>query len=281
MKKIGFIGVGNMAEAMIDGMLQSGEFSSEQILVTNKNNSERLKKIQTKFNVEYFSKKKLVEKSDVLIIAVKPQDLKDVLLNIKNFIKKDILIISVVAGVDIESIINYLGKKLPIIRAMPNTSARVNYSATAMAVSKNIKDEEVGMAHKILSCVGTVHLVEENNLDAVTGLSGSGPAYVYSFINAMIKGGEEQGLSHELSEKLAFQTLRGALEMITVTGSEIDELIVQICSPNGTTVAGLGVLKETFFEDNIKKAISTATNRSKQLCFENKVGIITPQKTCQ
>lgn len=115
----------------------------------------------------------------------------------------------------------------------------------------------------------------------MTGLSGSGPAYVYSFINAMIKGGEEQGLSRELSEQLAFQTLRGALEMISVTGNEIEELITQICSPNGTTVAGLGVLRETLFEDNIKKAISTATNRSKQLCFENKVGTITSQKPCQ
>lgn len=110
MKKIGFVGIGNMAEAMIGGMLQSGEFSSEQILVTNKNNSERLKKIQTKFNVEYFSKKELVEKSDVLIIAVKPQDLKEVLLDIKDIVKKDILIISVVAGIDIESVLTILAK---------------------------------------------------------------------------------------------------------------------------------------------------------------------------
>lgn len=268
-RKIGFIGAGNMAQALIQGMIQSGQFTREEIRVNNKSNLPRRRQMAAAFSIPHAGKEALVHWADVLVLAVKPQDLFDVLEDINPLITDRKLIISIAAGVDIKSIASALQHPAPIIRAMPNTSARVLSSATALSMGKQVTAEERDMARRIFFCVGSVHQVEESQMDAVTGLSGSGPAYVYSFLSAMIKGGEQLGLSHEDAGDLALQTLRGAIEMLTVTGDGPEELTRQICSPNGTTLAGLGILKSQHFQDNIVDAIRAATNRSAELRVEN------------
>lgn len=268
-KKVGFIGAGNMANALIQGMVQSGQFSPEHIRINNKKDMPRRRQMAAAYAIPYVGKRELVRWADVLILAVKPQDLFDVLEEINPMINERKLIISIAAGVDIKSIASTLTTKCPIIRAMPNMSARVLTSATALSMGKLVQSEEMDFARRIFFCVGSVHQVEESQMDAVTGLSGSGPAYVYTFLKAMVEGGEQLGLSHEDAGELALQTLKGAVEMLTVTGDDPAELTKQICSPNGTTLAGLGILQSHHFEENIVDAIRAATQRSAELRQEN------------
>lgn len=268
-KKVGFIGAGNMASALIQGMIQSGQFSTEQIRINNKNSLPRRRKMVAAYSIPYVGKRELVRWADVLILAVKPQDLFNVLEEINPMINDRKLIISIAAGVDIESIASTLTNQCPIIRAMPNMSARVLASATALSKGKLVLSAEMDFARRIFFCVGSVHQVEEHQMDAVTGLSGSGPAYVYTFLKAMVEGGEQAGLSHEDAGELALQTLKGAVEMLTATGDDPAELTKQICSPNGTTLAGLSILEYHHFEENIVDAIRAATHRSSELRQEN------------
>jgi pyrroline-5-carboxylate reductase len=268
--KIGFIGAGNMASALIQGMIQSGQFTTEQIRMNNKSNLPRRRQMVAAYAIPYVGKRELVRWADVLILAVKPQDLFDVLEEISPLLTERKLIISIAAGVDIKSISATLTNQVPLIRAMPNMSARVLSSATALAVGKLVLTEEYELARRIFFCVGSVHQVPEAQMDAVTGLSGSGPAYVYTFLKAMIEGGEQLGLSHADAGELALQTIRGAIEMITVTGDEPSELTRQICSPNGTTLAGLSVLESHHFQENIVEAIRAASRRSEELRLENR-----------
>ena len=269
-KKIGFIGAGNIAHALIQGMIESGQFTSDQIRMNNRSNVPRRRRIESVYSVPYVGKRQLVDWADVLILAVKPQDLFDVLEEISPLMTERKLIVSIVAGVDIKSIAGSLNQKMPIIRAMPNTSAKVLFSATALSVGKMVLTEEYELAAKIFFCVGSVRQVPETQMDAVTGLSGSGPAYVYTFLKAMIEGGEQLGLSHEDAGELALQTLRGAIEMVSATGTDPSELTRQICSPNGTTLAGLKVLESHHFQENIVDAIKAATHRSEELRLENR-----------
>lgn len=269
-KKIGFIGAGNMASALIQGMIQSGQFTAENIRINNKSSLPRRRKMVANYSIPYVGKRALVRWADVLILAVKPQDLFDVLEEINPLITDRKLVISIAAGVDIRSIASILNQPVPIIRAMPNMSARVLLSATALATGKLVISQEIDLARRIFFCVGSVHQVAESQMDAVTGLSGSGPAYVYAFLGAMIEGGEQLGLSHNDAGDLALQTLRGAIEMISVTGDDPAELTRQICSPNGTTLAGLGVLESHHFQENIVDAIRAATHRSEELRLENR-----------
>ncbi len=268
-RKVGFIGAGNMANALIQGMIQSGQFSIEQIRINNKNSMPRRRKMAGAYSIPYVGKQELLRWADVLILAVKPQDLFGVLEEINPMITERKLIISIAAGVDIKSIDSMLTTKCPIIRAMPNMSARVLTSATALSMGKLVLSKEMDFARRIFFCVGSVHQVEESQMDAVTGLSGSGPAYVYTFLKAMVEGGEQVGLSHEDASELALQTLKGAIEMISVTGDDPAALTKQICSPNGTTLAGLGILESHHFEETVVEAIRAATQRSAELRQEN------------
>ncbi len=264
-QQIGIIGAGNMAEALIHGMITSMRFSSQSILVSNRSNQERLEHLSEKYKVKTTDKKNLIEQSDVIVLAMKPQDLFSVMEEIKAWMRPNQLCISIAAGIEIASVQKASGLELSIIRAMPNTSAKVLCSATAITKGENVTDEQMALARKIFSCVGTVREVNEEQMDVVTGLSGSGPAYVYSFLEAMIDGGHRLGLSQMESTELVLQTLRGAVEMMTATGMKPSELSQQICSPNGTTVAGLAVLNENHFKESVMEAIKAATLRSKEL----------------
>jgi|Deesub1362A_J573_1020465.scaffolds.fasta_scaffold00386_11 pyrroline-5-carboxylate reductase len=267
MKKIGIIGAGSMSHALIKGLINSKvNIASEHILVTNKNKIHRLHYLKETYGVNITgSNKKVALESDIIIIAVKPNDVKDVLNDIGSVLTQNQLLISVAAGITTEYIEKNLENRVAVIRAMPNTSCHVNESATALAEGKWCKTKHLEMATEIFSSVGRVLKVKESAIDAITGLSGSGPAYVYLLMEGLIEAGIVSGLSRKESFDLAVQTVLGAAKMARETGEEPTLLRKKVTSPNGTTEAGIKVLEQKGFKESLILAVQNAANRSKEL----------------
>lgn len=272
-KHIGFIGAGNMAKALIQGMLQSGQFGPAHIRFNDKLQSDNQPLAIAGQSIASMDKAGLVAWSDVLVLAVKPQDLFALLREVAPLATTRKLFISIAAGIDIASLTKSLSGAHPVVRAMPNTSARVLASATALTGNAAVTADDMALAQLIFQCVGAVVLVEEDQMPGVTGLSGSGPAYVYAFLRAMIEGGISLGLSRDTASQLAIQTLRGAVEMAATSEEDLDTLIRQICSPNGTTLAGMSVLEETGFQEHVMAAIQASAKRSEELRQELQAGL--------
>lgn len=265
MENIGFIGAGSMAEAMIAGLIKGGVFQPEQVIVANRSNSERLQELTKKYGIKAtHDKEKLVQESAIIVLAMKPKDVKSGIDGIQEYIH-DQLIVSVLAGVSIETITSILGKQAAIIRAMPNTSATVAKSATAIAASEDVTMSQIKKCQSLFEAIGICKLVEENQLDAVTGLSGSGPAYVYFLAEAMEKAAVEVGLDSDVARELIVQTLLGASEMITSSDKHPSQLRKEVTSPNGTTEAGITILQERGFEEALISCVKRATERSHEL----------------
>src|SRR3990172_9327459 len=265
-KKIGFIGSGNMAHAIISGLLSHKIIKSNNIFSSDPSLSRR-NQLAKEFSIKTFSSNiEVVEKCKVLILAVKPQVMEKVLNEIKDHINKEHLIISIAAGISIAFISDILeGKNLKIIRVMPNTPALVKEGISAIAAGKNVSDEELETANSILNAVGKTVLLEEHYLDAVTGLSGSGPAYIFLIIESLIEGGVAVGLARDIAKELVLQTVAGSVSMIKATGKHLGELRDMVTSPGGTTVAGLKVLEDKKVRYALIKAVEAATKRANQL----------------
>jgi len=265
MKTIGFIGAGSMTEAFLAGMVNGGVYEPKHIYVTNKSNEERLNHIHQSYGVNITSNKQtLCKKTNVIILSVKPKGAEGVIRSIKPFITKDHLIISVMAGVSIEAIEEILGE-VPIIRAMPNTSATIRLSATGLAKGTYTTNEQLQFAQMLFEAIGMVQIVEEPQLDAVTGLAGSGPAYIYYVVEALEKAAKEMGLDEETARNFIVQTLQGASEMLRQTTKEAAQLRQAVTSPGGTTEAGISVLESQNVQSAIVECVKTAEARSKQL----------------
>ncbi|MGB9868081.1 MAG: pyrroline-5-carboxylate reductase [Bacillota bacterium] len=270
MKSVGFIGAGAMAESLISGIIGAGFCKPEQIWVTNRSNAERLKQLRQKWGVNTVpGKAELLRNSHVVVVAVKPKDVAVALQEMRPYVRQnggpDQLIISVAAGIPIASLERALPSGTPVIRAMPNTSCKVLESATAIARGAHAQDHHMEQAKQLFSCVGKVVEVEENLLDAVTGLSGSGPAYVYLLAEALIEAGLKLGLPQDVTLTLASQTLYGAAKMLRETGESPSTLRKQVTSPNGTTMAALKALEEAGFTSALINAVQKATARAREL----------------
>jgi pyrroline-5-carboxylate reductase len=262
---IGFIGAGSMAEAMIAGLIKGGVFQPGQVIVANRSNSERLKELSTKYGIKTtHNKEELVQDAAIIVLAMKPKDVKAGIDGIQEYID-DQLIVSVLAGISIETITSILGKQAAIIRAMPNTSATIAKSATAIAASEDVTMAQIEICQSLFEAIGICKLVEENQLDAVTGLSGSGPAYVYFLVEAMEKAAVEIGLDSDVARELIVQTLLGASEMIAITDKHPSQLRKEVTSPNGTTEAGITILQQKGVEEALISCIKRATERSCEL----------------
>ncbi|MDI3534035.1 MAG: pyrroline-5-carboxylate reductase [Thermosediminibacterales bacterium] len=269
-KIIGFIGAGSMAEAIIGGLLTSEKIKPENIIITNRNNVERLHKLNEKWGIDITRDKfEVIEKSNVVILAVKPQDIKGLLEEIGQYIKSSQVVVSVAAGISTSFIESFLTEKAAVVRSMPNTSCMIKESATALCGGKWADREHIDIAKQIFSAVGRVVTVNEEDMDAVTGLSGSGPAYVYLMIEALIDAGVQAGLNKDVSKELAIQTVLGAAKMAAESGEEPVVLRNKVTSPGGTTMAGLSVLNKLGFKDSLVKAVAAAKKRSKELGNEN------------
>ena len=266
-KSLCFIGAGAMAEAVIAGLLNNRIVKPGAISVTNRSDRFRLSELVYNFGVvaDADKKRESVLKADILVLSTKPQDLTTAIKEIRSLSSPKQLIISLVAGITTEQISRQLGHAAAVIRTMPNTSAAIGLSATALCSGKTATDEHVLLASRIFEAIGTVSIVTEEQMDAVTGLSGSGPAYIYYMVEAMLAGAVEAGLESDLARGLILQTLIGAAEMLKQTGHGPAELREQVTSPNGTTQAGLDVLRENNFEQAVVECVLRATQRSREI----------------
>lgn len=264
--KIVFIGAGSMAEAMISGMLQRGFTSPENIHVINKSNKERLEHLKTQFHVHcHDHMEKALNNAQVIILCVKPKDITDALRSLQPCILPQQLLISVVAGISTDFISRILMCETPVVRAMPNTSAAIGLSATAIAGGQYATEENLMWAKTLFQTIGTVSIVQENDLHAVTGLSGSGPAYIYYLVEAMELAASDIGLDRSTAKDLIIQTLAGTAEMLKVSKVDTSVLREKVASPGGTTQAGLETLKKYHYQEALIACIRRATDRSIEL----------------
>lgn len=268
-KKIGFIGGGNMAEAIIKGMLASSLIKASNIFVSEPSKS-RQNFLISEYKIKMVKDNlDLVKKSDVLIVAVKPQIIQQVLNDIADQVDAKKLVISVAAGTPISQIEKGLSrgkkKKLCVVRTMPNTPAVVLEGVTAISCGKGVSKPDLKIAHEIFQAVGRTVEVPEEQIDAVTGLSGSGPAYIFMIIEALSDAGVKMGLSRDVANELTVQTVLGSALLVRESGTSPGELKNRVTSPGGTTIAGLHALEKGSLRATLMNAVEKATLRSKEL----------------
>jgi len=262
---IGFLGAGKMATALAKGFVSAQVAFPKEIIASDpydtarKNFAAELGSKTTVSNVE------VAEFANVLILATKPDQVSAALAEIRGAFTEKHLLISIAAGVTIAKLENALPDGSRVIRVMPNTPALVGAGASAFALGKNASVADAEIAKKLLSAVGTAFQVKESLLDAVTGLSGSGPAYVYQFIEALSDGGVAAGLPRDVATKLAAQTVLGAAKMVLETGQHPGALKDQVTSPGGTTIEGLHELEKGKLRATVMNAVRAATEKSKKL----------------
>ncbi len=264
-KKIGFVGAGNMAEAMMKGLLHSG-VSKPQNVVASDVRKDRLGFIKELFDVSVCEKNEdAVDQADIVVLAVKPQILEPVLLDLADHLDTSKLIISIAAGVSLATIESHLKKDLRLIRAMPNIAALVLESATAICPGKHASQEDLKLAKAVFDSVGRTVTIEEGLMDAITGLSGSGPAYLFLIIDALADAGVKVGLSRHNALTLSAQTVLGAAKLLIETGEHPGRLKDLVTSPGGTAIAGLHTLEEGGLRTTLMNAVEVATRRSGEL----------------
>jgi pyrroline-5-carboxylate reductase len=265
-KKLVFIGAGSMAEAMISGIIENKMLDAKKIWVTNKANKEKLSDLHQQYGVTgSYDLKALFADADAVVLAMKPKDAAAAITEIRNYLSDNVLIISVLAGISITTIEILAGKQLAIARAMPNTSAAVGKSATGIAVNNSVSAHQMETIKQLFETVGFAAFVPEEQLDAVTGLSGSGPAYIYYLVEAMEKGAAEIGLDQETAKKLIIQTFIGAAEMVKVSPKPSKQLRKEVTSPGGTTEAGIKILEENHVQQAFIECMKAAAAQSKKM----------------
>ena len=265
---IGFIGAGNMAYAIISGLINN-DFSAENIKISDTNES-LLSLRKKEFNLEVFTdNSELVRHCDVIVLAVKPQMLSSVCQLLKQALNSNTLIISIAAGVRVHDIDRWLGGDCAIVRTMPNTPALLNQGVTGMFANERVSDAQKELATSILNSVGqSLWVTDEIMLDAVTALSGSGPAYFFLMIESMSKAGVALGLDEKTAQLLSIQTALGASMMASVSDESPRDLRANVTSPNGTTQAAIESFQDQNFDMIVAHAMRAAFDRASQLAAE-------------
>jgi pyrroline-5-carboxylate reductase len=263
--KIGLVGAGNMAGALIQGLLHSGTVKKEQIRATDVR-SERLAELASQHGIgTSHDNGEVAAWADVVIVAVKPQGIEKVLAPIATHLREPTLVVSIAAGVPIAALEAQLPPGARVIRTMPNAPAIALAGATAIAPGTHASDADVGTAKHLFEAIGRVVVLEESLLDAVTGLSGSGPAYVMLIIEALADGGVKVGLHRETALLLAAQTVFGSAKLLLETGEHPGRIKDMVTSPGGTTIAGLHTLEAGGLRRTLIDAVECATKRSVEL----------------
>jgi len=263
--EVGIIGGGRMGEAMIRGFIQSKILSPSKIQVLEVI-PERVSFLKTQYGIRPAKDlEEVCKTSSVIILAVKPQNISQVLKALKGHINARHLVISIAAGIPIRLLTKELGKKMRIIRSMPNTPALALQGITALCAGGSAKTADLKKAEELFKVLGETVKVEEQHMDAVTGLSGSGPAYIFLVAEALMDAGVGVGLPREVSRKLVVQTLLGSAVLLSESGGRPVELKEQVTSPGGTTIAGLHVLERGGIKGLFMDAVRAATERSREL----------------
>ena len=264
-RTIGFIGAGNMAEALIAGLLDAGVVAPARLFASDVDGS-RLAALRRSHDIRTTRRNfEVAEEADILVLAVEPQILDGVLVEIAAARRAESLIVSVAAGYPIARIARGLSRADRIVRAMPNTPCDVRQGITALAYDERLPEQDVVASRVLFESVGKVVKVEERWLDAVTGLSGSGPAYVYLMIEAMADGGVKMGLPRETAQLLAAQTVSGAARLILDSGEHPGVLKDRVASPGGTSMSGLHELERGGLRAALISAVEAAARRSEEL----------------
>ncbi|MGL5479767.1 MAG: pyrroline-5-carboxylate reductase, partial [Clostridium sp.] len=235
-KKIGFIGCGNMGSSMLGGLIDKEFLSKENFFVSAKS-EESKKRLEEKFGVNVRSKNiDIVKESDVIVLAVKPYMYEKVIKEVKDFIRKDQIIVSIAAGIDIKDLENWIGEDFKIVKTMPNTPALVGEAMSAVCPNKNIKEEELKYIMSMFEAFGECVVLEEKDFHAFIALCGSSPAYVFMFIEAMADGAVKLGIPRDKAYKMAAQSVLGSAKMVLETKEHPGVLKDMVCSPGGTTI---------------------------------------------
>ena len=264
-KSIGFIGAGQMASALGGGFVRAGVVTSSGLYAYDVSEDALAKFTQTVGGTVCESLRELVQKSDIVFLAVKPQQIYDVLEALEDMEKTSKLFVSIAAGVMLRDLADHLGWKTPMVRVMPNTPCLIGSGASGFCASESVSETEIQMVRTLLETVGIAVRVPEHLLDAITGLSGSGPAFGYVMIEAMSDAGVRLGLPRDTATKLAAQTLKGAAEMVLQTGGHPGVLKDRVASPGGTTIAGLVALEDAGLRSALISAVVAAARRAEEL----------------
>lgn len=262
--RIGFIGAGNMAAALLRGLIRAGRVTPEQLRVSDIDPNKRDQTARA-HGVGVGTNEELAAWASVLILAVKPQTLPAALAECARSLRPDALVISVAAGVRCATIAKALPPSARLVRAMPNTPALVGAGATALAASPTATAADMALCRSLFDAVGRSVIVDETHMDAVTGLSGSGPAYVMLVIEALADGGVRAGLSRETAQLLATQTVLGSAQLLLDSGEHPAIWKDRVMSPGGTTSAGVEALEEGGLRHALIRAVRAATERSREL----------------
>lgn len=263
-RRLGFIGAGNMAEAMIRGLLKSGASQADELFASDRR-QEHLERLGGVFGIHTGTNLEVASRADVVVLAVKPQVMDKVLRELAPVLTPDKLVISIAAGVPIEAIERRLPSGGRVVRSMPNTPALVGAGITALSAGTHATKDDVEIAKGIFDSIGASIVLDEELLDAVTGLSGSGPAYVFLIVEALSDAGVKVGLSRDHALKLAAHTLYGASKLLIETGEHPGVLKDRVTSPGGTSIAGLHTLEAGGLRTTLINAVEAATRRSKEL----------------
>ncbi len=265
-KIIAIIGAGNMGDALVSGLLASGSSKPKNIICSDIR-QDKLDQFKSSYKVRTTtSNLKAVSEADIIIYAVKPQIMAAVLIETASKLDMSKLVISIAAGVPLEAMESCIEKDLRLIRVMPNIAAAVKEAATAIAAGAHATKEDIKLAMQIFNSIGKCIFLKENYLmDAITGLSGSGPAYIFLIVDALADAGVKMGLSRQDSLFLAAQTLLGAAKLLMETKEHPGQLKDKVTSPGGTAIAGLATLESGGLRTTLINAVEAATKRSREL----------------
>lgn len=263
-RTIGFIGAGNMAEAMIRGLLRGGDFAIAQIAASGPR-EERMRELRDTYGIYATTDNKVPAASEIVVLSVKPQILSRVLDEVATTISPEALVISIAAGIPVAAIQQRLAKGARVVRAMPNTPALVDAAATALASGAFARESDLDDAKRIFDAIGTTVILDEYQMDAVTGLSGSGPAYVFLILEALSDAGVKVGLSRRTAQLLAAQTVLGSAKLLLETNEHPGRLKDMVTSPGGTAITGLHTLENGGIRTTLMNAVEAATLRSREL----------------
>ncbi|MGE6540797.1 pyrroline-5-carboxylate reductase [Bacillus luti] len=268
-KQIGFIGCGNMGIAMIGGMISKNLVSPDQIICSDLNVS-NLKNASDKYDITTTTNNnEVANKADILILSIKPDLYPSVINQIKDQIKNDVIVVTIAAGKSIKSTENEFGRKLKVVRVMPNTPALVGEGMSALCFNEMVKEKDIEEVLNIFNIFGKTEVVNEKLMDVVTAISGSSPAYVYMFIEAMADAAVLGGMLRNQAYKFAAQAVLGSAKMVLETGIHPGELKDMVCSPGGTTIEAVATLEEKGLRTAIISAMKRCTKKSVEISSLN------------
>lgn len=267
-KIIGFIGAGNMGSAMIGGILSSSLATSSQV-IASAHSAATLEQLRTRWGIETTpSNETVAERSDILFLAVKPNKFDEVIPQIASHVKSHCVVVSIAAGKTIRAIEEAFGHEIKLVRAMPNTPALVGEAMSALCANANVTAEELADVELIFNSFGKCEIVPESLIDAVVGVSGSSPAYVYMFIEAMADAAVADGMPRAQAYKFAAQSVYGAAKMVLETGRHPGELKDAVCSPGGTTIEAVAALEKGGLRDTIITAQRACSKKSHDMSIK-------------